>query len=350
MFVGHIELTVTDAYGTVSEERTIPIRSYNRNMLRWMGGTLLTSGLVGGAPLIGINGANITTRTFYALGAAGVMKGLMVGTSDAAGDFLSHALDAVIEHGTAAGQLSYSAITSNYIETAGVSRVDFERTFTNGSGGDVVVREIALYGNSTNAGTGLTNTWMPLRDVLSSPLTVENSKALTVKLVFNFNAGTTAINSNGAKVLSIIAHSNTHTLTQWVSGTTSIGQTQQFTAEAGIGSTRGMRLGTSDAAFVKAAATQRFLDAEITVGTASGQLEHGDCIVLPEVSDETGGFIRVTRSFLNSSGASITVREICIVHLTSTTIFMMSRHVLPEPVIIENGVAREFSVDFKLTY
>jgi hypothetical protein len=109
--------------------------------------------------------------------------GNVVGTGDTAVQVTDYALQTLIAHGTSAGQLQYSAVTfgAPATDATGTSFV-VTRVFTNGTGGDVTVKEI-----------GLNAYWSPdtpiyyfliARDILSPAITLANGEALTVNYTF----------------------------------------------------------------------------------------------------------------------------------------------------------------------
>lgn len=102
--------------------------------------------------------------------------------------------------------------------------------------------------------------------------------------------------------------------------------------------TSGIRVGSSDTAFDKA---QYELQTRITHGSGSGQLMYGASTVEDYSDEDTTTRFRILRPFTNSSGATITVKEIgiaiCnIVTGTSTSRFLICRDVLTSPQSIPN--------------
>jgi len=94
--------------------------------------------------------------------------------------------------------------------------------------------------------------------------------------------------------------------------------------------TYGVVVGTSDLAY---GIEQYSLDSQIAHGNASGQLLYGNTSV-DDVAPMTNGFrFFVSRVFTNSSGASITVKE---VGLYTSVLVMLCRDVLSVPVEVQN--------------
>jgi hypothetical protein len=103
--------------------------------------------------------------------------GVVVGSSDTAESINDYTLGTKIGHGINAGQLQYSAVaigapswdaTSNYFVIT--------RIFTNGSGGDVTVKEIGIEVFDSAMGYYYCFT----RDVLVSPIVLTNGQNLTL--------------------------------------------------------------------------------------------------------------------------------------------------------------------------
>ncbi len=107
--------------------------------------------------------------------------GIVIGSGTSGETINDYALDTQIAHGTGAGQLQYS--THSIVKPTIVSdNVDFvfSRAFINGSGNDVVVREIGVY--TLGLDTGSTFRYIcVIRDILSSAETVANGETLTIQ-------------------------------------------------------------------------------------------------------------------------------------------------------------------------
>jgi len=109
-----------------------------------------------------------------------ITQGLVVGSGDTAVDIEDYSLETIIANGTSAGQLQYSAVTFGApTETSTVAKFIVTRTFTNGSGGDVTIKEIGLIGRGNYDS-------LLIRDVLTSPETI----AHTEKITFNYTLQT----------------------------------------------------------------------------------------------------------------------------------------------------------------
>jgi len=75
------------------------------------------------------------------------LSGIMVGTGDTAVDIEDYALEAVIAHGTGAGELIYNVIVIPTTVTISDPDAYFEpyRNFSNNSGGSITVKETGMY-------------------------------------------------------------------------------------------------------------------------------------------------------------------------------------------------------------
>jgi len=107
-----------------------------------------------------------------------------------------------------------------------------------------------------------------------------------------------------------------------------------LSANGGYGEGKGIVIGTSDFAY---SPTQYKLQSPISHGSGSGQMLYG-IQTIDQPQQVTGGYRFVlSRVFTNSSGASITVKEIGIcLYVYSNTYLMMTRDVIT-PVTVGNG-------------
>lgn len=100
--------------------------------------------------------------------------------------------------------------------------------------------------------------------------------------------------------------------------------------------TIGPVVGTSELAFVR---TQYQLDGKIAHGSGAGQLLYGAVTVEAATEENNTGRFRIIRGFTNSTGSSITVKEIAIdiYNDSPTASFMLCRDVLASPQTIPDG-------------
>jgi hypothetical protein len=127
-------------------------------------------------------GAVGTGRTFGACAPAGeTTAGIVVGASDTPVSIGQYALISQIGHGTGSGQLQYQASTVDPLSKNATWFFRIIRTFTNGSGATVTIREIGLYVKLGTNG----ETCMFARDVPTSPINVPNGSTLTVRYIIS---------------------------------------------------------------------------------------------------------------------------------------------------------------------
>jgi hypothetical protein len=115
--------------------------------------------------------------------------------------------------------------------------------------------------------------------------------------------------------------------------------------------TYGIQVGTSDLAFAK---DQFSLQAKISHGGTSGKLLYGATTVEDYYEYDSYARFRIVRAFSNSTGASITVKEIGIAIVNqksgTTYYFMISRDVLASPQTIPDGAALTVRYSLYITY
>lgn len=113
-------------------------------------------------------------------GGAGVQtKGIMVGSGTTAPTNTDYALETRIAHGVGAGQLQYGTMTFGAVAVVGVNvDLELQRTFTNGSGATITVREVGIYVYQ-NDPSETAATHMICRDVITA-VGVPDKCALTV--------------------------------------------------------------------------------------------------------------------------------------------------------------------------
>jgi len=112
------------------------------------------------------------------------------------------------------------------------------------------------------------------------------------------------------------------------------GASGNFGGEAPAGDTSaGILVGTSD---TPVSISQYNLLGLIPHGTGAGQLSYGATVV-EDLTTDTIYLFRVIRTFTNSSGATITVREIGLFLKLTAQSFMFARDVPPSPISVPNG-------------
>ncbi len=128
-------------------------------------------------------------------------------------------------------------------------------------------------------------------------------------------------------------------------GTTGHNPTTDATFRLDDAATRGILVGTGSTAVT---ADDFQLETEIANGSASGELVRALGVNFEGVLGTTTGFtVLFERTFTNSSGASITINEVAIYHLTIGAVNLMGvRDVLSTGVVVldnESVVVRYFT-------
>jgi len=111
--------------------------------------------------------------------------GIVVGSSDTPVSLSQYSLGALIPHGTGSGQLQYGATNVETISKGAAWLFRIVRTFTNGSGASVTVREIGLYVRLGLPSSPYYYSCMLARDVPTSPIIVPDGSTLTVRYIIS---------------------------------------------------------------------------------------------------------------------------------------------------------------------
>jgi hypothetical protein len=108
--------------------------------------------------------------------------GVKVGGGDAPNTLQTYALASQIIHGTSSGQLIYGAHTIESVINPSGNDLTFRttRAFTNNSGSSVTVKEIGIATKRKDQGA-TARTFLFVRDVLPSPVSVPDSASLTIR-------------------------------------------------------------------------------------------------------------------------------------------------------------------------
>lgn len=106
--------------------------------------------------------------------------GIIAGTGVTAVNITDHKIETIINHGNAAGQLSYSAVDypNTWTVTATQAYVDVRRFLTNNSGGDITIEEFALYVKNTGA-----ISWCIDRTLFSTTVLNGNNKEVVYRFI-----------------------------------------------------------------------------------------------------------------------------------------------------------------------
>lgn len=145
--------------------------AYTFNQIRDTGNILRTYAVPSAAP----------RGYFDSSGGAGIVThGIVVGSGAGAENPLQYQLGTLIAHGIGAGELQYGGMS--FVEAYIIGTViyfDLQRIVTNGSPGDVTIREIGIYTRNTFGA----NVWyfMIIRDLLAAPVVIGAGTNKTIK-------------------------------------------------------------------------------------------------------------------------------------------------------------------------
>jgi len=113
----------------------------------------------------------------------------------------------------------------------------------------------------------------------------------------------------------------------------------------------GIQIGTGT---TTPAITDTRLSSLITNGTGAGQMQYGGVNVTGAVTNTSNntGYITVTRTFTNNSGASITVSEVGLVAFStgfgSNQYYLIIHDLLPTPITVPNGSSLSISYEIQV--
>jgi hypothetical protein len=191
----HLFYRIKDKDGNVVSEKEVPCHSWTKNFYLSMFSNLCgpNSNSSDGLQVKTIAGVSLDNNTIHLqwtnatadyLGGSGVAnKGIVVGNSDTVQTFGTddYALASIIAHGTGAGQLQYSAQATATVADDGANRtVTHVRSFVNGSGGNVTVKEVGWYIEGYSDVDPYTDKFMWFRDILGTPIIVSNTQELEI--------------------------------------------------------------------------------------------------------------------------------------------------------------------------
>jgi hypothetical protein len=196
-----IEYEVRDKNGKLIEKGKFPAKSWVGNIVGLLSAILSTWANSTGSYAVStrsdlIDTSGTTRNMMIATGASGVTlggcapagdtsAGIVVGSSDTPVSISQYSLGALIPHGTGSGQLSYGAETVESLSKDTTWLFRIVRTFSNGSGASVTVREIGLYVRLGMGASPYYFSCMLARDVPTSPISVPNGSTLTVRYIIS---------------------------------------------------------------------------------------------------------------------------------------------------------------------
>jgi hypothetical protein len=195
-----IEYEVRDKNGKLIEKGKFPAKSWVGNIVGLLSAIISTWTGVGSyyaastrSDLTDISGTArsilLGTGGSVTLGgcapAGDTSAGIVVGSSDTPVSLSQYSLGALIPHGTGSGQLTYGTTNVETLskDTTWLFRV--VRTFTNGSGASVTVREIGLYVRLGMGASPYYYSCMFARDVPTSAISVPAGSTLTIRYIIS---------------------------------------------------------------------------------------------------------------------------------------------------------------------
>jgi hypothetical protein len=195
-----IEFEVIDKGGKLLQKGKFPAKSWVGNILGLLSTIISTwaatgsgSSLYTRADLLDISGASknigLASGSSEKLGgcaeAGAANAGIVVGSSDFPVSIGQYTLGTAISHGTGSGQLQYGATTVESLVKNSTWYFRIIRTFTNGSGATVTVREIGLFIKLGNSTSPYWYSCMLARDVPASAINVPAGSTLTVRYIIS---------------------------------------------------------------------------------------------------------------------------------------------------------------------
>lgn len=135
--------------GLLIADFTKPANSLVGNFSKMLGVHLAQTS-IGGAVDIGGTTRNFApyATSFSIIAAAGVVtRGIILGTGTNAVAIGDYVLQTPIAHGTGAGQLQYGInnVPASFTTSGSTTYFEWNRSFTNGSGGNITVNEVGVY-------------------------------------------------------------------------------------------------------------------------------------------------------------------------------------------------------------
>jgi hypothetical protein len=196
-----IEYEVRDKDGKLIDKGKFPAKSWVGNIVGLLSAIISTwasaSSLYAVSTRSDLTDTSGTARgTYFGANASGVTlggcapagetsAGIVVGSSDTPVSLSQYSLGALIGHGTGSGQLQYSATTVETLSKDTTWLFRIIRTFTNGSGASVTVREIGLYIRLGMGSSPYYYSCMLARDVPTSPIIVPAGSTLTIRYIIS---------------------------------------------------------------------------------------------------------------------------------------------------------------------
>jgi hypothetical protein len=196
-----IEFEVRDKNGKLLQKGKFPAKSWVGNIVGLLSG-LISSWLGTSGGYANLSRSDMTdtigtarplplavyAATAYVGGCAPAGEataGIVVGSADTPIAIGQYALVTLINHGTGSGQLQYGATTVESMVKNSSWYFRVVRTFTNGSGATVTVREIGLYVRLGRDTSPYYYSCMLARDVPASAINVPAGSTLTLRYIIS---------------------------------------------------------------------------------------------------------------------------------------------------------------------
>ena len=196
-----VEFEVRDKNGKLIQKGKFPAKSWVGNIVGLLSAILSTWGTTSAglyalftrSDLLDTSGASknmgLASSAQVALGGCAPVgettAGIVVGSSDTPVSIGQYVLVSPIGHGTGSGQLSYGATSVETMVKNASWYFRIIRTFTNGSGATVTVKEIGLYVRLGNNASPYYYSCMLARDVPASAINVPAGSTLTLRYIIS---------------------------------------------------------------------------------------------------------------------------------------------------------------------
>ena len=183
----HIEGGHVEFYNhRTGERKRFPFHSfleqYYNLLYELVSGSTVTITDTSGVAQPGGNTGRSSTMMQFNAGSTDNTHGIQLGTGTAANTSATYALSALIANGVGAGNLVYGASSTSAPAFAAPNfQMVMTRTFTNGSGGDITVNEIALVANYVS-----TYEFMITRDVISGGFLIPSGDTVTATVTMSY--------------------------------------------------------------------------------------------------------------------------------------------------------------------
>jgi hypothetical protein len=275
--------------------------------------------------------------------------GIIVGTGDTAVSYGDTNLDGLIDHGTSAGNLFFRKNSIINYETQ--NKQYLQRSFENQSGSAITVKECGIAVSQQPSVSEKGFSVLVVRDVLETPITVDNGQTLSVVYEFKVNAaninwfidnvqgligGSPTQPNSGTRAL----YTNTGSR---VSGT--FGSGGAFVQLSTIAD-QGIVVSTNSSG--NATYSTYEIPNRISHGLNTGELLYFDCTVKSESYDNTNGIgiLELQREFLNHSNGNVTISSVGLRGSRAvqfqTYAYILDWQQLPVPITLTNGQGETF--------